>query len=191
MGAETAPFAVVLQAEYHGLAVAREVLPIGRDRGMRHAVARGWGAAVMREVQGIGSPFRQRFQHGHLDAQACAGASALYERRQDAGIGIHAGGDIGDGDARACRGFGRAGQGDQAGSRLYQQVIGLLVAVGAVIAVARNVAHDQPGEVRAQRVVVQAHAARGARREILDEDISLAQQAPQHLRGARSLGVQG
>ena len=48
-----------------------------------------------------------------------------------AGQGVHAGGDVGDGDADARRLVGRAGNADQPGFRLDQQVVGLSFAPSA------------------------------------------------------------
>ena len=74
---------------------------------------------------------------------------ALEQRREDAAVRVHAGRDIGNRAAGLRRLVGRAGNRKEAGLALDQQVVGLLVAIGAVFAVARNVADDSRGCERA------------------------------------------
>ena len=59
----------------------------------------------------------------------CAGAAALDQRGEDGAVGVHAGGDVGDRAAGLGRLLGRAGDRQEAGLALDQQVVGLLVAV--------------------------------------------------------------
>ena len=74
-GAEARPFALVLDAEEHGLAVADRERPVGMDGGVRGAGARRRGAAVGGEVGGIAHPLAQRLEHRDVEGRAFAGAS--------------------------------------------------------------------------------------------------------------------
>ena len=76
---------------------------------------------------------------------ALAGALARVERLQDRGIGGVAGGDVADGDADARRSPPASVDGDEAALALDEQVVGLVIAVGTVLAVAGDRAIDQPG----------------------------------------------
>ena len=98
---------------------------------------------------------------------------SMHERRQDIGIGIHTGGDVGDRRA----GFGglllRAGDRNETGFALDQQVVGFLVAIRTIVTVSGNVAHDDPWFLLRKCRVREPKARRGAGCEILHNDVRL------------------
>ena len=106
--AKDLPFALVLQAEHDGAAVARIERAIGIDAGVRRAGARRRRRPIEGVVHRIAHPLGQRFEHGHIDVAALPGLAAQQQRREDAGVGIHAGRDIGHRVAGLARRLGRA-----------------------------------------------------------------------------------
>ncbi len=98
--------------------------------------------------------------------------------REDAAVGVHAGGDIGDRTAGLGHLVrpGAAGHRKEAALALDQQVVGLLLLVGTAFAVAGDIADDQSREALAQRLVGQAQARGGARREVLHQHVGAGQQ---------------
>ena len=180
------PFALVLQAQHHHAAVARCKWAIGVDAGVRRCRARWRRCTFIGVVQRVAHPLAQRFEHGHVDVAALASFAAQQQGRQDVGVGVHAGCDVGHGVARLGRCVGRAGDRQQPGFALDQEVIGLLVAVGAVFAVARNVANNEFGVHSAEGFKRQAHARGRAGCEVLHQHISVFEQLAQHGHG---LGV--
>ena len=99
--------------------------------------------------------------------------AALKQRREDAGVGIHAGRNVGDRTTGLGRFVGRAGHRQETRLALDQQVVGFFVAVRAVVAIARDVADDELRMRGAQGVGAQAHARGGAGREVLHQHIGL------------------
>ena len=178
--AERLPFALVLQPQHHGAAIAGRKRPVGVDAGVAGAAARGRRRAVEGVVHRVAHPLAQRFEHRDVDVTALARPGAQQQRRQDAGEGVHAGGDVGDRNAGLGRRVGRAGDRQETRLALDQQVVGLLVAIRPVVAIARDVAHDEPGVRFTQRVERQPHARRGARRQVLQQHVGAGQQVPQH-----------
>ena len=169
--AERRPLALVLQAQHHHLAVAGGERTVRIDRRVARAGARRRRRAVHRVVERVVHPLDQRFEHRDVDVLAAPGLLAVQERREDVRVRVHAGGDVGDRQARLRRLLLGARDRDEAGLALDQQVVGLLVAVRAVVAVAGDVADDDAGLVRRQRVVRQAEARRRARRQVLHDDV--------------------
>ena len=179
------PFALVLQAQHHRAAVARRERAVGVDGRVRGA--RCAAAAARRRRRSTSESPSTRPSDSSIDTSMCEPLPVLpplQQRGQDAGVGVHAGGDVGDRVARLARLVGRAGDRQEAGLALDQQVVGLLVAVGAVVAVAGDVADDQradawpaaprspgpcaprrraPGSAPARRPARPAPAARPAR----------------------------
>ena len=119
-------------------------------------------------------------------ARPLAHEQRLHDRRQRR----HAGGDVADRDADAGRTFRIARHRGQAGLGLHQEVVGLQMREGAVVAIARNRAGDQPGEAFAQFRHVEAQPRDDARGEVLDEHVGLADQHRQALPVGRVLQVQ-
>ena len=130
--AERLPLALVLQAEHHRLAVA------GRETGRRDR----WSRAPRRRAAAA----RRRRRRSTADSSStrpCSRASTRRcaqplpvrprcdQRGEDVAVGVHAGGDVGDRAAGLGRLVGRAGDRQEAGLALDQQVVGLLVAVGS------------------------------------------------------------
>src|SRR6185437_16054746 len=105
---------------------------------------------------------------------AFACSLATIESSQGGAEGVHAGGDIGDGDADLGRVVRAAGDGDGAGFGLEEEVIGLAVAVGAVFAVAGNGNGDEAGVAFVKLVDAEANAVEGAGGEVLDHDIGVS-----------------
>ena len=100
-------------------------------------------------------------------------SSALDERGQDARVGVHAGCDVGDREAGLARLFRRAGHGQKARLRSGSAGRRPCVAVRAVLAVAGDVADDQPRVLVLQRLVREPEPGGRARREVLDETSAL------------------
>ena len=188
--AEDLPLALVLQAQHHRATVAHGERAVGVDGGVAGAGARRRRGALEGVVHGKAHPFAQRFEHGHVDVAALARLAAQQQRRQDAGVGVHAGGDVGDGAAGLAGCLGRAGDRQETGLALDQQVVRLLVAVGAVVAVAGDVADDQLRVPGVQRFERQAHARGGAGRQVLQQHIGAGQQIHQRGQGVGILQVE-
>ena len=95
---------------------------------------------------------------------AAPGLLPLEQCREDAGIGVHPGGDV-DGRSRLGQVFLGACDRQEPGLALDQQVIGFAVAVRAVTAVAGDIADDDFGLLGRQGLEGQAEAgaAPGAR----------------------------
>jgi hypothetical protein len=135
-------------------------------------------------------PLDRRFEHRDVDALAPARLAPLDQRGEDIAVGIHAGGDVGERGTRLDALLRRAGHRDEARLALHQQVIGLLVAIGAIGAIARDVADDQARIAPAQVLVVQAETRRRAGRKVLHQHVGACKQVPQHRIGARLLDIQ-
>ena len=114
-----------------------------------------------------------RVEHGDADVGALAGAAARDQRLQDRLVGVHAGADVDDGDAHARRRLGAAGDGGEPRLGLHQQVVGLAVAEGAVVAVARDRAADEAGMALAQRLGGVAELGERAGLEVLQQHVGL------------------
>ncbi len=92
--AERRPLAVVVKTEDH-LAVASLIGSVGRDRGVTRSGS-GWRRPAHRVVHRVPHPFAERFEERHFKRGALPGAMALKERRQDAGVRVHAACDVRD-----------------------------------------------------------------------------------------------
>ena len=103
-----------------------------------HAHPAGLLAPVPVVVRKVPQPGEDALEHGDVDDLARAGLLPLKQRQDDAQGRVHAGGDVGHGHAGPGRLVGIAGGGDDAGLALDEQVVGLDVAVGAGLAVARK-----------------------------------------------------
>ncbi len=189
--AEDGPFPFVLKPQQHRLAIARREQAVGVDGGVAGSGAGRRRCAVVGVVERIVHPLDQRFQHRDVQVLAASGLLPLEQCRQDAGIGVHPGRDVGDRRPRLGRRVLGPRHRQEPGLPLDQQVIGLAVAVRPVIAVAGDVADDDPGLFSRQSFVRQAEAGRGARRQVLDHDIGLfGDQALQDGPGFRVLDVE-
>jgi len=112
-----------------------------------------------------------------LDAAARPAPLAREEGLQHRLVGVHAAGDVADRDGDPAR-LGRgAGQLRQTRFRLHQQVVGLEVGQRPALAVAGDVAGDQPRVLGPQRRAAQAEPAGRSRRQVLDEDVGACDQA--------------
>ena len=116
-----------------------------------------------------------------------AGPLAPEQGREDSRVGVHASRYVRDRVASLRRNFGRAGNGDEAGLALDEQVIGFLVPVGARRTVARDVADYEPGTPLSQSLRPEAEPSGRARREVLDEDVGPLEQAVEDLAGSSFL----
>ena len=131
------------------------------------------------------------FEQRDLERHALAGALAIEQRHQHAIDDVHAGRGIDDGDAAFRRLFLGAVDREKSGLALHQQVVGLLLAIGAAAAIAGNVAGDQAGEARRQRRRIEPEPFCGARCEILQEHIRLRQQRVKHALALAAFDVEG
>ena len=130
--AEHHPLALVLQPEHHRPAVAGGERAVGIDRRVRGAGARRRRGAVDRRSTADSSSTRPcsraSTRRCGCRARSCPRCD---QRREDAAVRVHAGGDVGDRAAGLGRLVGRAGDRQEARLALDQQVVGLLVAVRA------------------------------------------------------------
>ena len=113
----------------------------------------------------------------------------LHQRGQHAGVGVHAGGDVGYRIAGFRRFVGRAGDRQQTGFALNQQVVRFFVAVGAVFAVARDVADDECRVQLVKHVEREPHARGGSWCQVLHQHVSFGQQGLQHVERSGLLQV--
>ena len=188
--AKRTPLALILQAQHDRTAVPCGKRPVGIDAGMRGRAARRWRCSGKGVVQRVAHPLGQRLQHRDIDVAAVPGPAAQQQGRQNAAVGIHRRRDVGDRVARLARRLGRAGDRQKARLALDQQVVGLFVAVRAVLAVARDIADDQRRMRGAERLPRQPHARRRTGRQVLHQHIGLAQQLHQRGQCRRLLEVQ-
>ncbi len=189
--AERRPLALVLQPEDHDLAVAGGEGTIRIDGGVARAGARRRRRAFVRVVERVAHPFDERFQHRDVDVPAATRGRALQQRGEDVRIGVHAGRDVGDRRSRFRRRLLGAGDRQEARLALDQQVVGLAVAVRAVVAVAGNVADDDRRLVRRQRRVREPEPRCRAGGQVLHDDIgALAHQTLQDGLALRMLDVE-
>ena len=121
-----------------------------------HADPRRFFARVPIVMRKVAEPRDDRIEHRDVDKLALAGFFPLIKREQDANGGVHAGSDIGDGDAGPRRLIGIAGGGDDAAFALNQEIVGFDVAVRTVLAIAGKRAVDQPRIELAQFLVAKA-----------------------------------
>ncbi|MOA28850.1 hypothetical protein D3C78_1498230 [compost metagenome] len=152
-----------------------------------------WWSTLVGVVHRVVHPLDQALQHRNLDLAADTGLLPQQYRRKDAGIGIHAGGDVGDGITRLGHlVITRAtGYREETAFTLDQEVIGFLLLVGPASAVAGNVTDDQPGEALMQRLETQTQAGGGAGCQVLHQHIGLLQQLIEDAAGDLLLEVQG
>ena len=130
--AEGDPLALVLQAQHHRLAVAGGERAVGIDRRVRGAGARRRRRRRRRRSTADSSSTRPCSRASRRRcAQPWPVLPRCDQRRQDAAVGVHAGGDVGDRAAGLRRLVRRAGDRQEARLALDQQVVGLLVAVRA------------------------------------------------------------
>ena len=191
LGAEADPLALVLQPQEHRLAVGALERAVGCDGGVPRAAARRRRAPVQRVVEREAHPFAERFQHRDLDGRALAAPLASEEGGQHPRPGVHAGRDVGDRDRRLHHLVRGAGDRHQPRLGLHQQVVGLLVAVGAGGAVTGDVADDEPRPPGAQRPGVEPEPVRRAGREVLHEDVRPVDQLRHHLARLGTLEIEG
>ena len=191
--AKPVPFAIVLHAELHRAAAAGPERPVGRDRGVAGAGPGRGNAVVHRVVHRLGHPLGQRLEQGHLQRGAGAGPFPCVQCGQDRAERVHAARDVGDRDARLGRGILGAGDRQQAGLALDQEVVGPPVTERPVRCVARDVAHDQPLVAAPQDLRRQPHPGRRAGRQVLDEHVRAVDKSIQDrpARGVLEIQAQG
>ena len=116
-------------------------------------------------------PVGEGVEQGDGNRPPLAGLLARVEGFHDRAVGVHPGGKIGDRDADPRRLVRAAGDRRDAGFRLHQQVVGLHGLVGPAVAVAGNIARDEPRMPRAQGLRAEAELRRRTGREILQEHV--------------------
>ena len=157
--AEPRPLALVLDGHHHGLAVTGHERAVRVDRGVRGPGPRRGRRAVVAVVEREAHPLHRGLQHGHVHHRAMPGPAALQQRGQHAGVGVHARRDVRHRDPDLGGRVRRAGDRDEARLALHHQVVGLHRRVGAAVAVAGDVAHDEAGM---RRPAARRRPARGA-----------------------------
>ena len=158
---------------------------------MAHADARRLFAGVPIVMRKVAEPRDDRIEHRDVDKLPFAGLFPLIERQQNTDRGIHAGSDIGDGDAGARRFVGIAGGGDNAALALNQEIVSLDVAIRTVLAVAGERAINQPRIQLAELFITEPKPAGDTRRIILEENIRALRQLLQNLPPLFFLDVDG
>ena len=153
------------------VAIGAGVGGVGLDGGMGEAVAAGLAAEVFEVQQRHRHPVGERVEHGDFDGGALPGAAAGDEGLEDRGMGVHAGGDVGDRDADAGHAFGRAGDAGEAAFGLDQHVIGAHRGGRRVLAIAADVDGDEARVAGGGRRGIEAETGGGAGGEVLDEDV--------------------
>ena len=118
IAAENEPLPFVLNPEKNR-AVAGIERSVRRDGRMPCPGPRERLRAVVREVHGLSHPFAEGIDHGHVQFRARPGALPVVQSSQDAGVGVHACGDVGDGDPGSRRALWCAGRHHQAGLALH------------------------------------------------------------------------
>ena len=187
--AEALPFAFVLNTQVDCFAVPALERAVGRDRRMVHArPRRRLSAATI--VGWIAHPLAESLEHRDVDGGALFGPVPAQERRQDPGVRIHSGGDVGDRDPDLAWLLLGACDGEQACLALDQQIVGLLVAVRTRRPVPGDIADDERWIGLPQPIRSEGQARRRSRRKILDEYVRATQQAHEDLLSVRLPEIQ-
>ncbi len=189
--AQRRPLPFVLDREQHLLAVGGPERAVGRDGGVPGAQPRGLSAAVAGVVGGLAHPLRERLEERDLHGVGLAGRRPRVQRGEDAAVGVHPGGDVGDGDPDAGGLLGRPGERHQPRLALHQQVVRLAVGPWTAGAVPGDGAGDEPRQPPGQLGGAEPEPVGGARREVLDEDVGAFQEPVQDLPAPRVLQIQG
>ena len=189
-GAEAGPLARVLNADHHLTAVAGPERSVRCDRRVIGPAPGRRRSAVPRIVRRGLHPFAQRVEQRHVHGCPAAGRRAGEERGQDAGVRVHAGGDIRDGNASLGGMFFGPGDGKQSDLALNQQVVRLLVRIGARRSITGKRADNQLRITRPEMAGTRPETIRRARGKILDEDVRAIEQPRQDLRAFRSFEIQ-
>ncbi len=164
-----------------------QVAVAGREHLVRHQVLVRVAGAPGRHARGhvvevlVGQHGHLAVQQRHVDVLAHAAARAFVQRGQDAHGGIHAGHQVGHGDAGLLRTAARqvvafAGDAHQAAHALDHEVVAGAAGVRAGLAEARDGAVDQAGVDFLQAVVVQAVLGQAAHLEVFHQDVALQRQ---------------
>ena len=155
------------------------------------APVRGRRGAVERVVERVVHPFPQRFQHRDVDVLPAPRLLSMHQRREDVGVGVHSRGDVGNRRAGLGGLLLRSRDRHEPGFALDQEIVRFLVAVGTIVPISGNVAHDNAGLVRRQRDIRQTQARSRAGCQVLHHDIRLLanESLEDHLR-FRMLDVQ-
>ena len=173
-------------------AVGRGEGLIGHDGGMGIAEAHRLHLGIEIAAADIGQELEAAAVEGDIDALPLPGHGAVIERGQDCLGRIHAGDEIGDGDAEAQRlTLGGAGDGHQPAFGLHDEIIARPVGQRPVAAIAGDRAMDDPRVERPQGFIIEAEALQGFGHEILDDDIGAAHQLAHQLGPARARHVEG
>mmetsp|Transcript_13480 Transcript_13480/g.29188 ORF Transcript_13480/g.29188 Transcript_13480/m.29188 type:complete len:340 (-) Transcript_13480:559-1578(-) len=129
--AEGLELALVLDGDEDRVAL-RLVVPVRLDGRVPQAVADRRALPVGLVVeQRDGEPVGEAAEEGGVDGAALAGVPDVDEALEHGRVGVHAHGDVGDGDAGARRPARHARQDADAGLGLHQHVVGLHVPVAA------------------------------------------------------------
>src|SRR5215471_1246354 len=130
-------------------------------------------------------------QQRTLDPLAFARALALGERDQNAGCGIKAGGDVGDGNTRAHRtSAGMAGDRHQPAHALRDLVKACTGAIGAGLSEAGNRRENDPPIPRMQGLVVDAEPILHVGPEILHHHVGPRHQLQKNVASLRVFQIQ-
>ena len=182
--AKFAKLAVVADGE-------REMPVAGLEDAVRHHVlmlVAGAGRCLAPDqiVHGlVGEPGHLRVEQGEVDVLAARGALPARERGEDRGRRVHAGHQVGSGDAHLLRpAAGQvvtlAGDAHDPAHGLGDQIVAGAVRIGPRLAEARDRAIDQARIDLAERGIVEAEFGEPADLVVLDQDIRAFHKLPYH-----------
>jgi hypothetical protein len=103
---------------------------------------------------------------------------------------VQARADVGDRDPHFTGSFLGSRHRDDAGLALHEEIVGFLLRVRPTVAVSGDIAHDEPRMLRQQRIRREAEALRGARREVLNENVCASHEPRKDLCGVRVLHIE-
>src|SRR5262245_13235754 len=127
-------------------------------------------------VRKVAEPGDDGIEHRNIDKLTAIGFFPLVKCKEDAQGCIHSRGDIGDRKTGPGWLVRIAGGGNDSSFSLDEEIVGLHVAVGTVLAVAGERAIDESWIHRVKRFVAKPEAPRDARSIILEKDIGSLRQ---------------
>src|SRR5262245_59615813 len=136
-----------------------------------HSHSRGLFAGVPKMVWKVAEPRYDGIEHRNVDKLTAIGFFTLIKRKENPQRCIHTRGDISDRKAGPGRLVRIAGGGNDSSFPLDEEIIGLHVAVGTVLAIARERAIDESWIHLAKRFIAKAEAPSDTGSIILEENV--------------------
>ena len=189
--AEIGPLTFVLDRDQDVAAIRAGEGAVGGDGRVLQAYPLGCLATIARLQIGHAHQFGGRIEQRDLDRRATTGLSAHEQGLLDPDQRIQARIDVAQGHPDATPVTRRAVDGHQAAFGLHQQVVGLHLGQLARVAIATDVAGDEPTVALTQIVRADAQALGRPRRQVLNEHVGLGEHALQHRHVLALLEVKG